>query len=245
MVEVSEENPDSRRYVVGNKRTILIDFFFRKLQIFHSSWYWHQNLTSDCLLKLHCSVHSETESVHIATFSYIILCYTECFYFALWSFLIENGSVVYIDHLKNIGSLSYAILSNITIFYKNIFVNITNTFIWKLCKDWESLKLTVAISIFPEFSFSLKSMNFSWPTNSTSWFSLKWQDDFFYFKVNVCQILKAIFCLSVNFSSKNCIPWKEGDCYNSQLKWTSALSKESHDSQKCFFVYFSICQRKY
>ena len=53
-----------------------------------------------------------------------------------------------------------------------------------------------------------------------------------------------IFCLSVNFSSKNCIPWK-GDCYNSQLKWTSALSKESHDSQKCFFVYFSICQRKY
>lgn len=74
--------------------------------------------------------------------------------------------------------------------------------------------------------------------------SLKWQDDLFYFKVNVCQILKAIFCLSVNFSSKNCIPWK-GDCYNSQLKWTSALSKESHDSQKCFFVYFSICQRKY
>ena len=71
--------------------------------------------------------------------------------FALWSFLVENGSVFYIDHLKNTGSLSHAILSNINIFYKNIFVNITNTFIWKLCKDWESLKLTVTISIFPGF----------------------------------------------------------------------------------------------
>lgn len=141
LIEVFEENPDSHRYVVGNKRSILIDF---SENFGYSSWYLHQNLISGCLLKLHCNVKSETKSMNIATLLHWMV------YFALW-LVFYFLMIFYIDHLKNIGSLSYATLSNINIFYKNIFVNISTIVIRKLCKDWEALKLTVAIAIFPKF----------------------------------------------------------------------------------------------
>lgn len=64
-----------------------------------------------CILKL-----SQCTLLHSLTLYSV--CYTECFYFALWSFLIENGSVVYIDHLKNTGSLSYAFFQILTYFIK-------------------------------------------------------------------------------------------------------------------------------
>jgi len=41
----------------------------------------------------------------------------------------------------------------------NTFVDITIIFIRKVCKDWEALKLTVAVTSFPKLESSLKSLN--------------------------------------------------------------------------------------
>ena len=67
-----------------------------------------------------------------------------------------------ISHFKNIGSLSYANITNVdtfhyTIFQKITFVNITSSLIRKIFKYREDIKLTVVDTSFQHSNFHLKA----------------------------------------------------------------------------------------
>lgn len=97
---------------------------------------------------------------------------------------------------------------------KNVFVDITTVFIRKVCKDWEALKLTVAVTSFPKFQFSLKSLNciIGNKYQLISFEVTRWLLSYLSKYLPMPKYLKKIVCLSVNLSSKNCVSWKEADC---------------------------------
>ena len=69
-MEVYEENPTSLRYVVGERRDMLIAF---SENCGYSSLILHQNLTNDSFLKVSCDVGFETISINSVIFCHILL----------------------------------------------------------------------------------------------------------------------------------------------------------------------------
>ena len=118
-------------------------------------------------------------------------------------------------YLKHINSPSYTDLLNVntfhyTTFKKATFVNITTEFIRKDFKHWETLKLTVVDTSFPNSNFHLKAQMLTLATNTVTVF-FPWNDRptlFIFKKMSTKYKSLNNHSLSVIFSNKNSVPVK-------------------------------------